>query len=92
MQNHAVRGITSYLYVTSNKYSYKNSGRTNAISKTNLMNNFAKLLLDITEEGSLNSVDHFDACNKQSHRGLCYRNIIDSPLGVVRKYLCMDPL
>ena len=27
-----------------------NSGRSNAISKTNLMNNFAKLVLDIADE------------------------------------------
>jgi hypothetical protein len=55
-----------------------NSGRSNAISKTNLMNNFAKLVLDITDKCSLTSTDHFDACSKQAHRGLCNRDIIDS--------------
>ena len=69
-----------------------NSGRSNAISKTNLMNMFAKLVLDITDECSLTSADHFDACNMQAHRGLCNRDIIDSPFSGLHKILCMDPL
>jgi hypothetical protein len=69
-----------------------NSGRSNAISKTNLMNNFAKLVVDITDECSLTSANHFDACNKQARRGLCNRDIIDSPFGGLHKILCMDPL
>ena len=60
-------------------------------SKTNLMNNFAKLVLDITDECSLTSADHFDACNKQALRGLCNRDIIDSPFGGLHKILCRDP-
>jgi hypothetical protein len=69
-----------------------NSGRSNAIGKTNLMNNFAKLVLDITDDCSLTSVDHFDACNKQAHQGLGNRDIIDSLFGGLHKILCMDPL
>ncbi len=46
-----------------------NSGRSNAISKTNLMDNFAKIVLDITDECSLTSADRFDACCKQAHGG-----------------------
>jgi len=74
----------------------------NAISKTNLMNNFAKLamllnrvtdeLICVTDECSLFSDDHFDACNKQAHRGICNRDITDSPFGGVHKIRCMDPL
>ncbi len=40
------------------------------------MNNFAKLVLDITDECSLTSADHFDACSKQAYRGLCNRELI----------------
>ena len=40
----------------------------------------------------MNNSDHFDACNKQAHRGLCNRDIIDSPFGGLPKILCMDPL
>ena len=69
-----------------------NSGRSYANSKTNLMNNFAKLVLDITDECSLTSADHFDACSKQAHQGLCTRDIFDSPFGGLHKILCMDPL
>ena len=57
-----------------------------------MINNFARLVLDITDECSLTSADHFDACNKQAHRGLCNRDIIDSPFGGLHKILCMDPL
>ena len=57
------------------------------------MNNFAKLaVLDIIDECSLTSADHFDACTKQAHRGLCNRDIIDSPFGVLHTILCMDRL
>jgi hypothetical protein len=70
----------------------KISGIVNAISKTNLMNNSAKLALDITNECSLTSADPFDACNKQTQRGLCNRYRIHSPFGGVHKILCMDPL
>jgi hypothetical protein len=69
-----------------------NSGRRNAISKINLINNFAKRVLDITHECSLTSADHVDAWNKQAHRGLCNRDIIDYPFGGLHKILCMDPL
>ena len=55
------------------------------------MNNFAKRVLDITDECSLTSADHFDACIKQAHRGLCNRDISDSPFGGMHKILCMDP-
>jgi hypothetical protein len=58
-----------------------------------LTNNFAKLvLIDIIDECSLTSSDHFDTCNKQAHRDLCNRDIIDSPFGGVHKILFMDPL
>jgi len=67
------------------------SGRKNASSKTNLTNNFSNLVLDMTDECSLTLGDHFDACNKQAHRGLCIRDIIESPFGGVHKILCMDP-
>ena len=56
------------------------------------MNNFAKLVLDTTDECSFTSANHFDACNKQAHRGLCNRDIIDSPFGGLHTILCMDPL
>jgi len=62
------------------------------LCKINLMNNVAKLILDITDECSLTSVDHLYACNKQAHRGLCNINIIDSPFGGLNKILCMDSL
>jgi hypothetical protein len=64
-----------------------NSRRSNAISKTNLMNKFAKLVLDMTDECSLTSADHFDACSNQAHRGFCNRDIIDSPFGGLHKIL-----
>ncbi len=52
LRNPAVRGMTScMLHQISARAN--NSGRGNAISKTNLMNNFAKLVLDITDECSL---------------------------------------
>ena len=91
LRNPAVRGMTSCMLHQINARA-NNSGRSNATSKTNLMNNFAKLVLDITDECSLTSADHFDACNKQAHRGLCNRDIIDSPFGGLHKILCMDPL
>jgi hypothetical protein len=69
-----------------------NSGRAYATSKTNLMNNFAKLVLDITNKCSLTLADHFDACNKQTHRVLCNKGVIDSPFGGLHKILCMDLL
>ncbi len=69
-----------------------NSGRNNAISKANLMNNFAKFFLDITDKCSLTSADHFDACNKQAYRDLCNRDKIDSPFAGLHKISCMDPL
>jgi hypothetical protein len=56
------------------------------------MNNFAKLVLDIFDEFSLTSADHFDACSKHAHRGIFDINIIDSPFGGLQKILCMDPL
>ena len=56
------------------------------------MNNFAKLVFDITDEFSLISANHCDACTKQAHRGLCNRDIIDSPFGGLHEILCMDPL
>jgi len=56
------------------------------------MNNFAKLVLDITNECSLTSADYFDACNKQAYRGLCNRDIIDSLFDGLHKIHCMDPL
>ncbi len=56
------------------------------------MNNFAKRVLDITDECLLTSADHFDACSKQTHRGLCNRDIIDSQFGGLHKILCMEPL
>lgn len=91
LRNPAVRGMTSCSLHQINART-NNSGRSNAISKQNLMNNFAKLVLDITDECSLTSADHFDACNKQAHRGLCSRDVIDSPFGGIHKILCMDPL
>ena len=69
-----------------------NFGRTNATCKANLMNKFAKLVLDIIDECSLSLANHFDACNKQAHRGLCNRDIFDSPFDGLHKILCMDPL
>ncbi len=66
LRNPAVHGITSCMLHQINARA-NNSERSNAISKTNLMNNFAKLVLDITDECSLTSADHFDACNKQAH-------------------------
>jgi hypothetical protein len=90
LRNPAVRGMTNCMLHQINARA-NNSGRSNAISKTNLMNNFAKLVLDITDECSLTSADHFDACSKQAHRGLCNRDIIDSPFGGLHKILCMDP-
>ncbi len=56
------------------------------------MNNFAKLVLDIADECSLTSTDQFDACNKQAHRGLYNRDIIDSPFGRLHEIHCMDPI
>jgi hypothetical protein len=56
------------------------------------MNSFAKLVLDITDECSLALADHFDVCNKQAHRCLCNRDIIDSPFGGLHTILCMDSL
>ena len=91
LRNPAVRGMTSCM-LHQKKARANNARRSNAICKTNLMNNFVKLVLDITNECSLTSVDHFDACSKQSHRGLCNRDIIDSPFGGLHKILCMDPL
>ncbi len=70
----------------------KNLGRTNAISKTTWMNNFAKLVLYITDECSVTLANHFDACNKQAHRDLCNRDIIDSSFGGLHTILCMEPL
>ena len=91
LRNPAVQGMTSCMLHQINSRT-NNSARSNAISKTNLMNNFSKLVLDINDESSLTSADHFDACNKQAHRGLCSRAIIDSPFGGLHKILCMDPL
>jgi hypothetical protein len=90
LRNIAVRSMTSYMLHQVNARA-NNSGRSNAINKTNLMNNFAKLVLDITHECSLTSADHFDACIMQAHRGLCNRDIVDSPFGGLHKILCMDP-
>ena len=56
------------------------------------MNNFTKLGLDITNEYSLTLDGHFDAYDKQAHRGMCNRDIIDSSFGGVHNNLCMDPL
>ncbi len=56
------------------------------------MNNVAKLVLDITPECSFTLADHFDACNKQAHQGLCTRDIIDSLFGGLHKIRYMDPL
>jgi len=53
------------------------------------MNNFAKLVLDIIDECSLTSAGHFDACSKQAHRGLCIKDILDSPFGGLHKILCI---
>ena len=91
LRNPAVRGMTSCMLhqIISRT---QNFGRTISIRKTNLMNNFAILVLDITYGCSLTSAHHFDACNKQAHRGLCIRDIIDSPFGEVHEILCMDPL
>ena len=69
-----------------------NSGGANVVIKTNMINIFSKLVLDITNECLLSSVDNFDACNKQTHQGLCYRAIIDSPFERVHKIICMCPL
>jgi hypothetical protein len=91
LRNPAVRGMTSCMLHQINA-SANNLGRSNATSKTNLMNNFAKLVLDITNECSLTSADQFDACYKQAHRGLCNRDIIDSLFGGLHKTICMDPL
>jgi hypothetical protein len=91
LRNPAVPGMTSCMSHQINARA-NNSGRNNGIIKTNLMNNFAKLVLDISDECSLTSVDHFDACNKQAHRGLCNRDINDSLFGGLHKILCMDPL
>ena len=91
LRNPAVRGMTSCMLHQINNRS-NNSRRTNTISKTNLINNFAKLVLDISDKCSLSSAGHFDACNKQAHRGLCNRDIIDLPIGGLHKILCMDPL
>jgi hypothetical protein len=44
-----------------------NTRTHNSGSKPNLINNFAKLVLDITDERALASYDHFDARNKQAH-------------------------
>ena len=81
LRNHAVRGMTSCMLHKIINSRASNSRRSNAISKMNLMNNFAKLVLDINDECSLTLADNFDACNKQAHRGLCNIDIIDSPLG-----------
>ena len=91
LRNPSVRGMPSYMLHQKNARA-KHSGRSNAISKTILKNNLAKLVLDITDGFSLTSVDHFDACNNQAHQGLCNRDIIVSPFGGLRKILCLDPL
>jgi hypothetical protein len=69
LRNPVVRGITSSMLHQINTRTH-NSGKTNAISKTNLMNDFAKLVLYVTNECYLTSADYYDACNKQAHRGL----------------------
>ena len=66
LRNPAARGMTSCM-LHQIKARANNSRRSNAISKANLMNNFAKLVLDITDECSLTSADHFDACKKLAH-------------------------
>ena len=91
LRNLAVRDMTSCMLHQINARA-NNSRRNNAISKMNLMNNFAKLVLNITHECSLTSADHFDACNKQAHRGPCNRDLIDSPFGGLHKIFCMNPL
>ena len=48
--------------------------------------------IDITGECSLTSAGHFEACSKQAQRGLCNRDVIDSPFGGLHTILCMDPL
>ena len=65
LRNYAIRGMTSCMLHQINARA-NHSGRSNAISKTNLMNNFSKLVLDITYECSLTSADYFDACSKQA--------------------------
>jgi len=82
------RGMTSCMLHQINTRA-NNSRRSNAISKTNLLSNFAKLVLDMTDECSLTSAN---ACNKQAHRGLCNRDIFGSPFGRLHKILCMDQL
>jgi len=91
LRNHAVRGMTSYM-LHLKKARTNNSRRTNATSKTYLMNNIAKLVLDITDECSLTLAYHLDAFNKQAQWGLCNRDIIDSPFGGLHEILCMDLL
>jgi hypothetical protein len=49
LRNPAVRGMTSCILRQINARA-NNSGRRNAISKKNLMNNLAKLVLHITDE------------------------------------------
>jgi hypothetical protein len=70
------RGIPSCMLYKKHTRTH-NSGGTNVVSKNNLINNFAKLVLNITDECSLTSAHNFDACNKKAHRGLCTRDIID---------------
>jgi hypothetical protein len=69
-----------------------NYGKTNAISKISLMNNFDELVLDMIDECLSALADHFDAFNKNTHRGLCNRDSIDFLFGGVYEILCMDPL
>ena len=91
LRNPDARAMTSCMLHQGNTCT-NNFGRTNAISKTNLMTNFAKLVRDIIDECSLTSTNHFDACNKQAHRGLYNRDIIDFRFGGPHEILCIGQL
>jgi len=82
LRNHVNRGITICMLHQINTRT-NHFGRTNVVRKTKLLNNVAKLILDIIHECSLTPTGHFDACNKQAHRGLCNRDIIDYPFSGV---------
>jgi hypothetical protein len=69
-----------------------NSERANAISRTILMDTFAKLVLHVIQECSLTSAEYVDEYSKQAHRDLCKRDFIDFPSGARHKIICMGSL
>ena len=91
LKNPAVRGMTScMLYQIDGMH--QNRANMSQKAKKQLEQNLLRIALDITDEASLTSADHFEACDRQAQAGLSDRAVPGCVFGGLNRLLVLDHL